>query len=1066
MGNNQASFDDEAEFDASDLSQWTLAHITAIDRAFRARSLEFAVDKGSFRHLLGEPYDTAINGIPVHVDAPLPGVDDATIDYFWRLFSFVDGADDVERVVPAQVLAGVVSKARGPLCEKVDVLFQLYDMMDTGEMGYDEMLFTAQSALGGMVTLENIGRQPQQKELHKLLKDYWMKKRVYDFQERSFSRREFQEMVMGMLLENWMKGYGTCHYHDEECEHGWVKEGELRYKQLYMTGPVAERDMWASSAMLAEGEAADAESMLKQSGMLTNLMVEQAEGNEHYGEKADEGVTRANFLKKMLQVDGEYEAELAREEQAKRAAHDPHPSVVESIPLPEAGSTTGLFEYYYKHFRYYQHGMPENADDPESAIEIADILATFGLCEISHGRKDARKVVNLTEGMGVNSAETAHSAAVLHATASLEADAEARAASEREAAEAAEQQPDGITTPGHVSALYLDLACPLAGDTVASIDFASYGSVPAGACGSFAKQPPCAAANASAVVAAACVGQPSCRVWPNTTTFGDPCFGTAKRLVVQLRCRSGPGTATPGCDATQGSCAGSPTPAPAPPAPASARVVVDWSQAVGAGPLATEPSLQVVAHGLLMRDSPLHDRLFGLLRDLGARRVRYVPWLPTPLLGVAALEPPTATATSWNFTLLDQQFLDVWRAVQGGDGSANQGCAMIPNFSTPPTWLYDGSDWSYSKACTQAGGCKSRGYEKGVAPAAFRGGLAALGDYYGRLLAWYTRGGFTDELGVKHTSGHFLNITTWEIFNEPDYEHGHTVQSYTEEFDAIVAGIRRHADPGRKMRFVGMNNPNIDDQAKVVGWAEYFLNASNHAPDVRDALGAGGYIGYHAYPTAEYPMRSADDLSRLFDYVDDFVDNKVTAVQAVVSRLSPGTVTMLDECGTVGPILGGLADPMYWVASGAYWAYFWARAAVRHGASVGVVGQSQFMDSPDREPGVTMMDWTTGNGTAKYWTTRLIVESTAMGDIFRQTETDAGAPVYAQAFTHGAERRVLLINKQNALTSVAVAGAASARVVDQLTNQGPPREEAGLNGTIKLGPFATAVITVAPAMHA
>ena len=60
--------------------------------------------------------------------------------------------------------------------------------------------------------------------------------------------------------------------------------------------------------------------------------------------------------------------------------------------------------------------------------------------------------------------------------------------------------------------------------------------------------------------------------------------------------------------------------------------------------LATEPSLQVVAHAALLRDSPIHDRLFAALRALGAARVRYVPWLPTPLLGVAALEPPTPGA--------------------------------------------------------------------------------------------------------------------------------------------------------------------------------------------------------------------------------------------------------------------------------------------------------------------------------------------------------------------------------------------------------------------------------------
>ncbi len=223
-------------------------------------------------------------------------------------------------------------------------------------------------------------------------------------------------------------------------------------------------------------------------------------------------------------------------------------------------------------------------------------------------------------------------------------------------------QIDGITTPGHVSALFLDLNCPLAGDAISSIDFASYGTQPTGSCGAFTKST-CYASNDTSIVTSACLGQASCRLWPNTTTFGDPCFGTQKFLYVQARCRSGPGTAVPGCDASQGHCSGpSPGPSPSPgpaPSPLDINVSVFWSEVAGSGPLSTEPSLQVVAHALLMRDSPLHDTLFTQLQQLQAKRVRYVPWLPTPLLGVAELEPPTATDTYWNFSLLDEHFLDV-----------------------------------------------------------------------------------------------------------------------------------------------------------------------------------------------------------------------------------------------------------------------------------------------------------------------------------------------------------------------------------------------------------------------
>lgn len=44
--------------------------------------------------------------------------------------------------------------------------------------------------------------------------------------------------------------------------------------------------------------------------------------------------------------------------------------------------------------------------------------------------------------------------------------------------------------------------------------------------------------------------------------------------------------------------------------------------------------------------------------------------------------------TYWNFTLLDDMMLDYWNAVGGNT------TPQIPNFSTPPTWLYDNTSWS------------------------------------------------------------------------------------------------------------------------------------------------------------------------------------------------------------------------------------------------------------------------------------------------------------------------------------------------------------------------------------
>ena len=398
----------------------------------------------------------------------------------------------------------------------------------------------------------------------------------------------------------------------------------------------------------------------------------------------------------------------------------------------------------------------------------------------------------------------------------------------------------------------LSLACSDAGSVVSAVSFASYGT-PTGACGSWALGA-CNAANSTAVVEAACLGRQSCVVWPNTTTFGDPCFGTPKQLAVQLACSAGGGTAACGT--------------PPPPAPAlhnfSASVVVDW--ATPAGSLRVEPSIQVVSQHLLMRGSPIHDAAFATLAQLGARHVRFVPWIPYPRAGVAELEPPSAphlcgraswtfgqvqpvvldcgagggvidkvefasfgqptgacgayadgpcTAANssavveaaclgqprcslptapganafgapcggsaatwlavqvtcsvarsfayWDFSQLDALMLDFWQAV---DGDASQ---PIPNFSTQPSWLYDALHYTYPEDATRPW----YGYDRGTAPAA---NSSALGDYYGRLYAWYMRGGFVDEAGVTHTSGHALNVSLIEVYNEPDYEHGHTAE--------------------------------------------------------------------------------------------------------------------------------------------------------------------------------------------------------------------------------------------------------------------------------------------------
>ncbi len=49
----------------------------------------------------------------------------------------------------------------------------------------------------------------------------------------------------------------------------------------------------------------------------------------------------------------------------------------------------------------------------------------------------------------------------------------------------------------------------------------------------------------------------------------------------------------------------------------------------------------MVVNPLITRSSPVHDQIFASLKALDADHVRFVPWLPYPKLGIAALEPPS-----------------------------------------------------------------------------------------------------------------------------------------------------------------------------------------------------------------------------------------------------------------------------------------------------------------------------------------------------------------------------------------------------------------------------------------
>ena len=147
--------------------------------------------------------------------------------------------------------------------------------------------------------------------------------------------------------------------------------------------------------------------------------------------------------------------------------------------------------------------------------------------------------------------------------------------------------------------------------------------------------------------------------------------------------------------------------------------------------------------------------------------------------------------------------------------NATAGHSVIINFSTIPQWMFKTEKpVPYPADPDQV----IWDYEKGTE---FRdASLKEVGDYYARLVSWYTQGGFTDEYGKRHESGHHYKIDYWEVLNEINGEHQMTPQIYTRVYDVIVEAVHR-VDP--QIKFVGLA---LGGTSK--DYFEYFLNHKNH----------------------------------------------------------------------------------------------------------------------------------------------------------------------------------------------------------------------------------------------
>ena len=478
---------------------------------------------------------------------------------------------------------------------------------------------------------------------------------------------------------------------------------------------------------------------------------------------------------------------------------------------------------------------------------------------------------------------------------------------------------------------------------------------------------------------------------------------------------------------------------------AQVKIEVNWDKVEQTSK--TSPTLQVVVNPPLHHGTTVSMNAYKAVHDLGADYVRYVPWLPYPKLAVAELEPPANGKTSWDFSLIDSMTVDFLEATKGH--------SVILNFSTIPQWMWktdtpvayptdpDTATWDYAQ------GAEPRDPS-----------FKEIADYYARLLSWYTHGGFSDELGNRHESGHHFSIPYWEVLNEVEFEHHMSPETYTQLYDAVVSAMR-NVQPD--LKFVGMA---LAMPSQNPHFFEYFLDHKNHQPGI-----PLDFISYHFYAIPTPDQTAEIQGYTFFAQADGFL-NTVRYVEAIRKRLSPETRTTIDEIGAISADdlvqgePGHVTKPIpnsYWSLTGAMYAYLFGEMT-RMG--IDVAGESQLVGYPTQFPSVSMVDWNTGNPNPRFRVLQMMHDNFAPGDkvvelggnLFTRSPYIYAMPV----ITKGGKKRVLLVNKSQNTIDIQLVGASGGQMeyADQTTGFDPPRKARLESEEITLNGFSVAAVTL------
>jgi len=468
-------------------------------------------------------------------------------------------------------------------------------------------------------------------------------------------------------------------------------------------------------------------------------------------------------------------------------------------------------------------------------------------------------------------------------------------------------------------------------------------------------------------------------------------------------------------------------------------ISVNWNAPIAKSK--TSLSIQVCPEPPMRRESRNHDQLYADLRDMKVDLARLQPWFPYPKLSVAELEPPKDDRTSWDFKLIDPIVEDFFKAADGRP--------VMVNFGTIPEWMWKTEklvpypadpneiDWNYSQ------GNELRDPS-----------LREVVGYYHRLASWYIKGGFTDEFGKRHTSGHNYRIAYWEVLNEINLEHHISPELYVSLYDAIVTDLHQ-LDP--EMKFSSLALAGLFDPG-FFNYFEYFLNPANHKAGIPIDM-----ISFHFYTDPAIDESLEIQQHTIFLQADAFYA-AVDRIESIRKRLAPNVKTYITELGSFNPEPPNVSPKDFsdfWLLSGGMFAHIYPKL-VREG--IDYIAAAELIDYPTQVAATTLVDWNTGQPNARYWVTKLLHDSFGPGDYLVETSSKSQL-ITAQGFlTAGGQRKLLLVNERDYEVKVNIPGVAGARMdyVDKTTGSNPPEFRLLSDATIVLSPRQVAVVTLKP----